>query len=262
MHCRDGSQKLDKSVAGKRKQETVPYPQVGLVKQPFGCQRLLSAPPTLRPDRPRAVPHASGQTWKGPALNQIFLNYRTVDERFGVALLDHELSRAFGPEAVFFASKSIELGSEWEQYLFDAVKASQALLVVIGRNWLNAADEDGNRLLDDPRDFVRREITTAFELGKRVIPVLLDTPRIPREELPAPLRQLADVQDARVHFRNAVPDIDRLATRLEQLVPELHRTASTGTATAAKFTAHAHQGGVVNQYDRVDVRGDFHAGPR
>ncbi|MGW7532205.1 toll/interleukin-1 receptor domain-containing protein [Amycolatopsis sp. NPDC054798] len=193
-------------------------------------------------------------------MNQIFLNYRTADERFGVALLDHELSRAFGPEAVFFASKSIELGSEWEQYLFDAVKASEALLVVIGRNWLDAANADGDRLLDDPQDFVRREITTAFELGKRVIPVLLETPRIPREELPAPLRQLADVQDIRIQFRNAVPDIDRLAKKLEQLIPGLRRISPAETGT--KFTAHAHQGGVVNQYERVDVRGDFHAGPR
>ncbi|MER6758969.1 MULTISPECIES: toll/interleukin-1 receptor domain-containing protein [Amycolatopsis] len=193
-------------------------------------------------------------------MNQIFLNYRTVDDGFGVALLDHRLSRAFGPEAVFFASKSIELGSEWEQYLFDAVKASHALLAVIGRNWLNAQDGKGNRLLDDPQDFVRREITTAFELGKRVIPVLLDAPRITREELPEPLRQLADVQDARVHFRNAVPDIDRLAKRLEQLIPGLRRASAAVAGT--KFTAHAHQGGVVNQFDRVDVRGDFHAGPR
>lgn len=193
-------------------------------------------------------------------MNQIFLNYRTADERFGVALIDSELSRLFGPETVFLAAKSIEPGTGWEQRMFDAVKASEVVLALIGRNWLNASKVDGRRLLDDPRDFVRREIVTAFDLGKRVIPVLLDTTRVPGEELPEPLRRLADLQDIKIQVRHPGPDIDRLAKWLEQLVPGLRRISPAETGT--KFTAHAHQGGVVNQYERVDVRGDFHAGPR
>lgn len=194
-------------------------------------------------------------------MHQIFLNYRTADERFGVALLDRELSRAFGPETVFFASKSIGLGAEWEKDMFDAVAASSTLLVVMGRNWLDARNDSGTRLIDDPRDFVRREIVTAFELGKRVIPVRMDVPkRLRAEELPEPLRRLPSLQDISIHFRSAGPDIDRLAAKLRELVPGLR--APVRAAPPGKFTAYADEGGVVNQYDRIDVRGDFHAGPR
>ncbi|MEV6908536.1 toll/interleukin-1 receptor domain-containing protein [Amycolatopsis sp. NPDC051071] len=197
-------------------------------------------------------------------MNQIFLNYRTADERFGVAMLDRELSRAFGPETVFFASKSIELGADWEKSMFDAVAASSALLVVMGRHWIDAKNADGLRLIDDPEDFVRREILTAFELGKRVIPVRMDVPeRVPAEELPEVLRSLPTLQDISIHFRSAGPDIDRLAARLRQLIPGLPTpSSSSSSASAGKFTAYAHEGGVVNQYDQVTVRGDLHAGPR
>lgn len=198
---------------------------------------------------------------KGPSLNQIFLNYRTDDERFGVALLDQELSRAFGPETVFFASKSIELGADWEKDMFDAVATSSALLVAMGRNWLNAKNAAGLRCVDDPQDFVRREIVTAFELGKRVIPVRMDLPkRVNAEELPEPLRKLPTLQDISIHFRSAGPDIDKLAARLRELIPGLRAPKPPGLG--GKFTAHAYEGGVVNQYDRIDVRGDFHAGPK
>lgn len=193
-------------------------------------------------------------------MNQIFLNYRTADERFGVTLLDQELSRAFDPQTVFFASKSIELGAEWEKDMFDAVAASSTVLVVIGRNWLNAKNDAGLRLLDDPLDFVRREIVTAFELGKRVIPVRMDAPRVSADDLPEPLRRLPALQDISIHFRSAGPDIDRLAAKLRKLVPGLR--APTPSAPSGKFTAYAYQGGVVSQYDRINVQGDFHAGPR
>ncbi|MEU3765873.1 toll/interleukin-1 receptor domain-containing protein [Amycolatopsis keratiniphila] len=200
---------------------------------------------------------------RASSLIKIFLNYRTADDRFGVALLDHELSRAFGPETVFFASKSIELGADWEKSMFDAVAESEAVLVVMGRHWLGDVDEAGLRRIDDPQDFVRREILLAFELGKRVIPVRLDVPdRVRADDLPEELRPLSELQDIAIGFRSASPDIDRLAARLRELIPGLRAQPAPKSASAGKFTAYAHEGGVVSQYDQVTVNGDFHAGPR
>ena len=56
-----------------------------------------------------------------------------------------------------------------------------------------APGEDKNdlRRLDDPRDFVRQEISLALELGKKVVPVLFDETPMPRsEQLPGPLAAL------------------------------------------------------------------------
>ncbi|MEU5696226.1 toll/interleukin-1 receptor domain-containing protein [Actinosynnema sp. NPDC020468] len=150
----------------------------------------------------------------------VFLNYRAADEPFGTALVDRELSRRFGSDAVFRAAKSIPLGADWERRMFEAVAESTALLVVMGRTW-PGVDLDGRSLLEDPADFVRREILLAFDLGKIVVPVRLGRSRPLREELPDVLAALVECQDVEVRFRNAEADLDNLAERLAEVVPAL-----------------------------------------
>jgi hypothetical protein len=159
-------------------------------------------------------------------VTQIFLNYRAEDdETFGVAMLDQALSARFGDDAVFLASKSVELGSAWEPEMFQAVGDSSALLVIMGRRWLNARAGNGGRRIDDPDDFVRREILTALELGKKVIPVRLATKRLKADDLPGELRPLIGRQDIEVRFRNYRLDVELLAQRLRQEIPELRKAA-------------------------------------
>lgn len=193
-------------------------------------------------------------------MTQVFLNYRHADEPFGVAMLDRELSARFGSEAVFFASKSIQLGARWEPEMFGAVKESTALLVVMGRYWLTDTDETGRRRLDNPDDFVRREILLALDLHKEVIPVRLGVPRPDSADLPPELRPLLDRHDIELKFRTAGPDLDRLEAKLRRLLPGLadRRAAKTSDGTAAKVTYRDH----ASHYDIRDLTVDtFHAGP-
>jgi hypothetical protein len=157
-------------------------------------------------------------------VTQVFLNYRAADEPLGVGVLDQTLSEKFGSSAVFFASRSIELGARWEPEMFSAVRESVALLVVMGRCWLTATDDDGDRLIDKDDDFVRREILLGMQEHKKVIPVLLGTPRPRRAELPDALRPLAERQSISIAYRSTGPDIDRLVTKLREQIPELRRT--------------------------------------
>jgi hypothetical protein len=153
---------------------------------------------------------------------RVFLSFRTVDEPFAAALLDNELSREFGPAAVFFNSRSIDLGANWEDAIFKAVSDSDAVLAIIGPRWLTATNEDGHRRLDDPRDFVRREIEVGLQLDKHVIPVHLERRhRLDPATLPESLWELADKQGTVVAFRNSKPDVARLAARLRQQIPSL-----------------------------------------
>jgi hypothetical protein len=77
------------------------------------------------------------------------------------------------------------------------------LVVVIGRDWLSAQDEDGHRRLDQTDDFVRLEIETALRRGVRVIPILVDGSRMPRAiDLPDSIKALSrrngrDISNAR-----------------------------------------------------------------
>ncbi|MFC0115522.1 toll/interleukin-1 receptor domain-containing protein [Kibdelosporangium aridum] len=186
-------------------------------------------------------------------MTQIFLNYRTDDDRFGVAMLDDKLSERFGAGAVFRDSKSIPLGADWERTMFDAVAASTALLVVMGRNWLDPR-------LADPQDFVRREILLALQLRKQVIPVRLDTPRLSADDLPPPLRPLVDCQDIEVRFHKEKIDIDMLADKLRQQIPGLDKGKEQDTPQS-KFSVQAQTIDKVWQSDTMTFTGDFYAGP-
>jgi hypothetical protein len=244
---------------GNRQRTT--YSQVGLVKTPTGCERLLSVAASIDQMAYSATstPHITPAR-EARNVTQVFLNYRSVDEPFGAAMLDEALSRRLGSSAVFFASKSIPLGSEWEAEMFKAVAGSDVLLVVMGRNWLRASDAHGDRRIDDPLDYVRREILMGRDLGKQVIPVLLGIARFPPEELPEPLQWLHDMQDIKINFRSAGPDIDRLVFKLCELVPALRDVEPGHTPQSAKFAAYGN--GSVIQTEKLRFGGDFYAGPR
>jgi hypothetical protein len=192
-------------------------------------------------------------------VTQVFLSYRVDDEPFAAAFFDHELTREFGDDAVFFASRSILLGADWEKAMFDAVSASDAVLVVIGPRWLMVTDPNGHRRLDDPLDFVRREVELGLRLGKQVIPVHLERRhRIDRAMLPETMRTLVDKQSAVVQFRNSKPDLARLVTRLRQQIPGLgtapvdrSRPAPGPPGNSYTTTIHGNVNGYVNQGKQI-----------
>lgn len=192
-------------------------------------------------------------------VTQVFLNYRAADKDFGVHMLDRALSDRFGADAVFLASRSIPLGAEWESQMFDAVRNSDALLAIMGRNWLDAADERGNRLIDRPEDFLRRELELAHELHKKIIPVRLDTPRLTEQRLPAELAWLAGCQDIEIRFRSANLDVDRLVDKLKLQIPELgNRAPQAKPQASTKFSVTGTVHGSVYQ---VETMRDLIVGP-
>jgi hypothetical protein len=143
--------------------------------------------------------------------SEVFINYRRSDVPAFGALLYVELVRHFGTEQVFMGSLSIPAGCDFAVELLARVRCSRVLLAVIGPGWLAAANAQGGRRLDDPQDWVRRELAEAFATGVRVIPVLVDGARLPREaELPADIAQLARCQYRWLRSRDVLGDLDRL----------------------------------------------------
>ena len=151
----------------------------------------------------------------------IFVNYRVDDEPFGAVMIDQALSARFGDDAVFRASRSIPPGADFSQILLDAVRSAQTLLVVIGPRWLLAADGQGRRRIDNPYDWVRREIALAFETDTCVIPLLLSANLPKPDTLPPDIAQLGSCQYRRIHYRSAQRDLSGLAADLRGLIPQL-----------------------------------------
>src|SRR5882672_2440316 len=106
---------------------------------------------------------------RNPLVGKIFISYRSADVPFGASLIDNALSHHFGPERVFRDSRSVRPGDVFDPEIMGAVRESIAMLVIIGPDWFGQPDEEGRRLIDDPDDFIRRELVEAFDHNVRVI---------------------------------------------------------------------------------------------
>ena len=117
---------------------------------------------------------------------RIFLSYRHADTAASARSLQLQLQQRFQDVPVFMDLDSIKPGAEFPQEIREAVGSCAVLVALIGRQWTTLADEQGQRRLDDPKDWVRLEIQTALERGVPVIPVLVDDARpLLAEQLPA-----------------------------------------------------------------------------
>src|SRR3990170_4013782 len=111
--------------------------------------------------------------------HRVFLSYRREDAAGHAGrLADHLLDR-FGQGSVFMDVESIEAGADFTAAIERAISASEAVLVGIGPGWLDATTSSGSKRLDDPADFVRREIEAALASEVRVIPVLVGGASMP-----------------------------------------------------------------------------------
>jgi len=112
---------------------------------------------------------------------------------------------------------AIPLGSEFGQTISRAVASCDFLIALIGRGWLQAADSDGHRRLDDPDDFVRREIESALAHDVVVVPATVQGAEIPRaEQLPPTLAPLTEHQGFELSDTGWHDDVNRLTRRLER----------------------------------------------
>lgn len=152
---------------------------------------------------------------------EVFVNYRTLDARYGAAAVHELLSARFGTDRVFRDCVSMLPGADYPDAIRLALEQARLLVVLVGPEWF-ATGDDGARLVDDERDWVRREIRRAFERGIPVVPVLLDGVAPPAAaDLPDDIAGLARCQAAPVDHRALGRDVASLADRITRLVPEL-----------------------------------------
>ena len=144
---------------------------------------------------------------------RIFISYRRSDSAAVSGRIYDRLCVAFGEPRVFKDVDNIPPGAKYRELLEHEVGKCDVLLAIIGPNWLNAADSQGQMRLAQAEDFVRIEIEAGLTRDNvLVIPVLVDDGNMPTpEQLPDALRDL--------HYRNAAvvrndPDFNRDMGRL------------------------------------------------
>jgi hypothetical protein len=166
----------------------------------------------------------------------IFVSYRRTDAPGHAGRLYDRLVDRFGEASVFKDLDSLEPGADFVEVIEETVARCDALVAVIGRDWL-AATEAGERRLDDPQDWVRLEIANALKRKIRVVPVLVAGARMPpAAELPEDLRALAR--------RHAV-ELSESAwhAQVSQLLDGLERAARSSPGAADEHDAAVESSG-------------------
>ena len=146
---------------------------------------------------------------------KVFINYRRDDSIGMAGRLHDRLAQTFGRGNLFMDVDNIPAGRDFEDYLNSQVAACDAMLAVIGPNWLTAKDENGQRRLDNPEDFVVIEIAAALARNIPVVPVLVDGARMPKAgELPDSLRPLVRRQAVEMRHAHFGKDAEALIARM------------------------------------------------
>jgi hypothetical protein len=149
---------------------------------------------------------------------RIFISYRRADSKASAGRIYDHLAREFGEAQVFKDVNTIPPGVDFRQYINDEISTADIVLVVISHNWVKILNER----INDERDFVRLEIESALNQGKRIIPVLIEGASAPGEaDLPESIRPMAFINVANVDDDpDFVPHLKKLIQYIKQPQPD------------------------------------------
>lgn len=149
-------------------------------------------------------------------MTTIFISYRRDDAAAYAGRLYDGLRERYGDDHVFMDVDRIQPGENFAAVIARSIHGADVVLAVIGDSWLTVANESQQRRLDDPDDFVRLELQTALDAGRRVIPVLVGDAKMPAEQaLPQPLRRLAGLQAVTLSNERWDYDSERLIRSID-----------------------------------------------
>ena len=131
------------------------------------------------------------------------------------------MRNTFGGKQVFLDMEDIAAGSDFPIIINEAVRNCELLLALIGPNWIELRDENGQRRIENLTDFVRLEISAALERKIPIIPVLLENAKMPKaDELSNELKQLSTLEGITLTYDGWDDDIARLFAAIERITVE------------------------------------------
>ena len=159
----------------------------------------------------------------------VFISYRHNDDAGMALALQSHLERAFGTDRVFMDVENLRSGEDFRPALEKAIAQCHVVLALVGAAWLG----EYRRRLEDSNDYARFEIERALELGKSIIPVLLNDAEMPHaSQLFDKMRPFAYRQAFRLTHKRFPSEVqDLIATvrhELELQEPALGVTPGSG----------------------------------
>ncbi len=169
---------------------------------------------------------------------RVFISYRRSDAQSQANGLYDGLSLRLPDAKIFMDIDSIPVGADFENYIRGEIEICDIVLVLIGDNWLDARPGTNVRRIDEPGDFVRLEVESAFASPRvRVIPVLVEDASMPGpSELPVSLARLSRLNAIELSDKRWKSDLERLTDFLRGTIDEERREASREYAQNVRAT--------------------------
>src|SRR5262245_42158522 len=124
-------------------------------------------------------------------MSKVFISYRRDDSAGYAHAIHSQLIHHFSKDQVFMDVDTVEPGMDFVRAIEKAVGECDVLVALIGKRWAGG-EASGTSRLDNEKDYVRLEVSTALARDIRVIPVLVDGTTMPNEDsLPSPLRSIS-----------------------------------------------------------------------
>jgi len=153
-------------------------------------------------------------------MSGIFISYRREDSAPYAGRLYDRLCARFGAARVFMDVDDIPPGADFAAHIGMRVAVCDALIAVIGKDWLTVRNGNGQLRLTEPNDFVGLEVASALRRGILVIPALVDGAVMPKpEELRDDLRDLASKNAVALQDHDFQRDVEIVIQALENLSP-------------------------------------------
>jgi hypothetical protein len=151
-------------------------------------------------------------------MSGIFISYRREDSAPYAGRLYDRLCARFGAEHVFMDVDDVSPGADFAAQIRAKIQSCDAVIAVIGKNWLTVRNQEGALRLADPNDFVGLELASALQRGILIIPVLVAGAMMPRaQDLRGDLRALTGKNAVALQDHDFQRDFDIVVQALEKL---------------------------------------------
>lgn len=151
-------------------------------------------------------------------MTDVFFCYRRNDNPQTAWHLAHIINNKYKT----FLDTHIQGGEPWGDKLRNEITNCTVFVCLIGENWLEHNDRGLLRIMDE-KDIVRQELELAFELGKKILPVLVGNAKnLTEADLPGSLQSIRSLEFVTLRF---VPpqfyaDAAEVARRVGELIEE------------------------------------------
>ena len=193
-------------------------------------------------------------------MTNIMISYRRDDTAGHAGRLYDRLSIAFGRDKVFRDVDKIKPAENFSESIHEAVQQSTVVLALIGKQWARVIDAGGGRRLDDPDDYVRREIVMAMDGRPRLMPVLVGGGQMPvAEELPDELQKITTIHAFEIRDDRFDEDVGLL---MQMICPRWKRLLSRHAFLIISFLVVLASVLIVAILPSISVNHDLRSDPR